>query len=42
MKESEPEFRLLRAEISKENVHAIRVFSGGDFEAALETGTELR
>ena len=42
MKESEADFRLLRAEVSKENVHAIRVFNGGDFEAALETGTELR
>ena len=36
------DFRLLRAEVTKGHAHTVRVFNGKDFDAALESGTEVR
>jgi hypothetical protein len=41
-KESPEKFRLLRAESLEDGSHTVRVFSGEDFEAALETDSEFR
>lgn len=42
VKEAPDKFRLLRTESPQDGSHTVRVFSGGDFEAALETESEFR
>ena len=42
LRKKQLEFRLLRAEEDKQHEHTVRVFSGREFDAALETGTEFR
>jgi len=40
--EKSADFRLIRLEESEDGTHTARIFSGGDFEAALETGSDFR
>jgi hypothetical protein len=42
VREAPEQFRLLRAESLDDGSHTVRVFSGGDFESALETESEFR
>jgi predicted ATPase len=42
LKKNSSDFRLLRAETLKSGGHTVRIFKGSQFEAALETGTDVR